>query len=277
MKSLAVAKEGLDGIIAGMRDQVTGRPTKAGLSLGKFRDAFRNELDNINPRYKAARDAWSGPTQSMEAVIDGRQHFSRTESNEQLKAEFDALSPSDKDFYRMGAAEAKVDQIERAPDASDKSKRVVNSERDRKRFRMLFDSDTQAQQFLDAVARKRQSFDTAQAIRGNSATAGRLVEDDALGAAPLALEGARTLAHAGSGNLFGAAAGALRMKRELGLRNNPALNLEIARLLTNPDFAAGRGQNFLAPLPVLPRDNTTRRLLGGELLAAQGGARPQNQ
>jgi len=251
MKSLAVAKEALDAKVAEMRDPVTGRPTKAGLSLGKFRDAFRDELDNINPAYKAAREAWSGPTQSMEAVIDGRQHFSRTESNEQLKAEFNALSPSDKDFYRMGAAEAKVDALERAPDASDKSKRVINSERDRKRFNMLFDSPAQAQQFIDNVARKRAMFDTKNAITGNSATAQRFIEDSDNGNADMLFNGVRGIGHAAGGNILGAVKAAYDTKRALGLRNNPALNMEISKLLLDPRLrVANSGTDLLPPLPV---------------------------
>ncbi len=248
MKSLAVAKEGLDAKILEMVDPNTHRPTKAGLSLKKFRNAFVNELDTLNPRYKTARDVWGGPSQSAEAIRDGRQHFSRTESNEQLKAEFDELSPPDKEFYRMGAAEAKVDAVERAPDASDKSKRVINSERDRKRFRILFDSDAQAQKFIDAVARKRQQFETKQAVKGGSQTAQRLA-DDANEGVPLALEAATAVGHASGGNVLSAIHSAYRLKRDLGLRNNPALNSEIARILLDPDLSA-RGQNAFAKVPV---------------------------
>lgn len=272
MKSLAVAKEGLDARIGEMVDDF-GRPTKAGLSLKRFRDAFLGELDTLNPKYKVARDAWGGPSQSMGAVRSGREHFTRKDSNEQIAAEFGKLSPSDKDFYRLGAAEAKVDELERAPDASDMSKRVINNERDRKRFRILFGSDSEAQRFIQSVARKRQAFETKTDVTGGSQTAGRQVEDLDHNLS-LGIEGAKTLAHASSFNLLGAASSALRMKRELGLRNNPALNLEIAKLITDPNLMArGRGNDFLMPLPVLPRDNTVRRLLGSELLAAQDGSR----
>lgn len=254
MKSLAVAKEGLDAKILEMVDPNTHRPTKAGLSLKKFRNAFVDELDTLNPRYKAARDVWAGPSQSMEAIRDGRQHFSRPESNEQLKAEFDALSPSEKEFYRMGAAEAKVDQVERAPDASDKSKRVINTERDRKRFRILFDNDKQAENFITSVARKRAAFETKMAIKGGSQTAGRIA-DDANEDASMAIDAAKIVGHAASHNWLGTLHKLYEMKRELGLRNNPALNSEIARILTDHNLPVGDGENVLSRLPVPKRDN----------------------
>lgn len=252
MKSMIVANEGMGAQIADMINPVTGRPTKDGLALKKFRDAFQGELDRLSGgKYAAARETWSGPAQSMEAVTDGRQHFSRTESNDQLRAEFQALSPADKDFYRLGAAEAKVDALERAPDASDRSKRVINSERDRKRFNMLFDTPDQAQKFIDAVARKRQMFDTKTDIMGNSKTAQRFIDDADNSNADLVFNGVKSLGHAAGGNILGAIKGAYDAKRALGLRNNPALNSEIAKLLLDPRIrVANGGRDLLPTLPV---------------------------
>lgn len=257
MKSLAVAKEGLDARIAELKDPKTGRPTKAGVSLKNFRDEFVSELDRLNPRYKAAREKWSGPSQTLEAVEEGKTHFTRTDSNEQVLAEFNKLSEADKDFYRVSAAEAKIDALERAPDASDKSKRIINNERDRKRFRMLFKSDAEADKFIQNVARKRQMFDTKTAVKSNSATAGRITEDENHGATTL-LQGAHGLGQAASGNFLGAAHSLYRVKRDLGLRNNPDLNLEIARILTSHDLPAVANQpgRLLPELPVPKKQRT---------------------
>jgi hypothetical protein len=235
MKSLAVAKEGLDARIADLKDPTTGRPTKSGLSLKKFRDEFVKELYRLNPRYKTAVDAWSGPSQSVDAIKEGKTHFSRPESNEEVKADFDALTSSDKEFYRLGAAEAKIDAVERSADASDKTKKVINNERDRKRFRMLFNSDAEAQKFIDSVERKRTMFDTRTDIKGNSKTAQRQAEDDSE-----MLEKGLNVVHAGanalSGNWLGALARAARAKKDLGMINDPAFNSELASILTNPNL-----------------------------------------
>lgn len=254
MKSLAVAKEGLDARIAELVDPVTRRPTKAGLSLKNFRNEFVAELDRLNPRYKAARESWSGPSQTIEAIEEGKAHFVRKESNEQVLAEFNQLSEADKDFYRASAAESKVDDLERAPDASDKSKRIINNERDRKRFRMLFKSDAEADSFIRSVARKRTAFDTKQAIKGGSQTAGRIA-DDVSENIPMGLEAVQGLGNAAGGNWLGAAQSLYRLKRDLGLRNNPALNSEIAGILTNPNLPRGNSGQLLLPLPVPKVDN----------------------
>lgn len=258
VKSMIVANEGLGAQVAEMVNPVTGRLTKDGLALKKLQTAFQSELDRLTGgKTKAARDTWSGPAQSMDAVREGKQHFTRAESNEEIKADFDALSPGDKEFYRLGAAEAKIDQLERAPDASDKSKRIINSERDRKRFRILFGSDAEADKFIQSVARKRQMFDTKTAVKSNSATAARIAEDESHGASTL-LQGAHGLGQAAHGNLLGAAHSLYRLKRDLGLRNNPDLNLEIARILTDHSLPVVPGQNgrLLAELPVPKKQGT---------------------
>ena len=236
MKSLAVAKEGLDARIADLKDPTTGRPTKAGLSLKKFRDEFVKELYRLNPRYETAVDAWSGPSQSVDAIKEGKTHFSRPESNEEVKADFDSLTGSDKEFYRLGAAEAKIDQVERSADTSDKTKKVINSERDRKRFRMLFNSDADAQKFIDSVERKRKMFDTRTEIKGNSKTAQRQAEDDDSEMLEKGLNVVHAGANALSGNWLGAIARGARAKKDLGLLNDPAFNSELAKILTDPNL-----------------------------------------
>jgi hypothetical protein len=254
VKSLIVANEGLGAKISEMVHPVTGRITKDGLALKKFRDAYQGEVDSLTGgKYKAARDQWSGPSQSMDAVREGREHFTRSESNEEIAADFNKLSEADKDFYRMGAAEAKVDAVEKAQDASDKSKRVINSERDRKRFRMLFRSDAEANNFINGVARKRAAFETKTAIKGGSQTAGR-VADDMNENIPLGFEAVSGIGHAAAGNWLGAAHAAYRMKRDLGLRNNPALNSEIAKLLTDHSLPVHDLPRVLKSLPVPKRD-----------------------
>lgn len=266
MKSLAVAKEGLDARIADLKDPTTGRPTKAGLSLKKFRDEFVKELYRLNPKYKTAVDAWSGPSQSVDAIKEGKTHFSRPESNEEVKSDFDALTSSDKEFYRLGAAEAKIDSVERAADAGDKTKKVINSERDRKRFRMLFNSDAEADKFIASVERKRQMFDTRTDIKGNSKTAQRQAEDESDNLAP-GLHLAHGAANAVAGNWLGAVTSLVRAKKDLGLLNDPAFNSHIARILTDPNLAVAP-TGGLALLNKTPLPGVQNQLAKGIFRAA---------
>jgi len=195
-------------------------------------------------KYAQARAAWSGPSQSAEAMESGKKHFARGDSDAQIADEFRQLSPSDKEFYRLGAAEAKIDSVTSAPRASDKSKRVINSDKDENRFRMLFDSDAEAQKFFDSVERKRTMFETKNAIKGGSQTAERTGEDSHV-ALEAALNAAHGLVETAKLNPLGATKAFLRLKRDLGIINNPKLNAEIGRILMDTKLdvnTTGTGQ-----------------------------------
>lgn len=271
MKTLALAKEGMDARLEEMRDPVTGRITKDGLALKKFRDAYLSELDAANPKYKAAREAWSGPTQSAEAVRLGRDHFKRGETDAQVRAEFDDLSAGDKEFYRLGAAESKLDQMNAAQKSADKSKRIVNSDKDETRFRMLFKDKDTADRFINSVEAQRTAFETRNKVSGGSPTAERLGEDQHEGMEQF-LKTVDNISRATSLNPIEVVRALYRQKRDLGLRPNPALNAELVRILTDPNLGTGSGPNLLNKVAVPGRDPYLGR---GKLTTALGaGAFP---
>jgi hypothetical protein len=122
---------------------------------------------------------------------------------------------------------------------------------------------------MDSVARKRQMFDTKTAIKGNSATAGRIAEDEGHSTGML-LEGAKGARDLMSGNWFGLADRAMRLK-QLGFRNNEAMNSEIANILTAHDLPIGSDGQVLSPVAVPRRSNYFAKTGGANALMA--GAR----
>lgn len=181
MKMLAAGKEGLDAVVL---DQVhpightsAGRPTKEGLANRKLRDEFRKELVTLNPTYGKAMEAWSGPSESIDAVRQGKDHFSRGDSIEQIQAEFDQMTEANKEFYRLGAAEDLIRRNQKVAFAGDETKAIHNSRDDANLLRVLFKDPKEADQFIESVERKRQMFETKQKVAGGSDTAERIAED----------------------------------------------------------------------------------------------------
>src|SRR5438445_9966274 len=99
-----------------------GRPTKEGLANRELRDALRGELVALNPKYGEAINAWSGPSESIDAVRAGKEHFTRQESDDQVLDEFNKMTEANKEFYRLGAAEHLIDKNARVAIAGDESK-----------------------------------------------------------------------------------------------------------------------------------------------------------
>jgi len=155
-----------------------GRPTKEGLANRKLRDELRGELTALNPKYGEAIAAWSGPSESIDAVNAGRVHFSRRDTDAQIMDEYKDLTPANKEFYKLGAAEDLIARESSVATAGDETKAIDNSRRDKARIRMLFDDPKEADEFLEHIARKRQMFETKTKVAGGSPTAERVAEDN---------------------------------------------------------------------------------------------------
>jgi hypothetical protein len=169
MRLLNAAKIGLDKILEGYRDKTTMRLAldQRGRAIDSVRRAFVNELDNLNPAYKAARKAWAGPSAAMDAVGSG-QDFLRMDP-EQIGKVQSGMSDAERDFFRVGAARALLDRISKAGDGADLTKRLYGNPQIREQIKAAFGPEAAAK--LDqAMASEKAMFETGNFITGNSAT-----------------------------------------------------------------------------------------------------------
>ena len=102
-------KQGLDTMI-GKETDLAGRVSPTGNAVMKLKTALLQELDNatIDPStgaslYKAARDAYSGPSAMMAAAEAGRKAISSTESG--IKQVLHGMSAAELDAARVGMFE----------------------------------------------------------------------------------------------------------------------------------------------------------------------------
>ena len=234
MKLLSVAKEGLDGIVESLRDPITGILKKEGVAVDKVRRALLAEMDAINPDYAVARQAWAGKTASFKALDWGRKIFGK--QPEDIAAEFDEMTESEKEFARLGVADIVRERVLKTAMNGDEAKHIVNSAWARQQLRPMFASEKAYKDFVDSVTHEGNMFETRRKAVGGSETAERALraEEEAHTDAGLALRGASAGAKLASGQMIAAVRELLAMKRDLGLRSNPKLNEAIARLLFDP-------------------------------------------
>lgn len=245
MRLLASAKEGLDAILGSpdMRDPLTGRLTKEGVSVDKVRRALLTELKAANPDYAKALESWAGHSSSMEAIKFGRNLFSKDNSPELIAERAGDMSKSEKEFARIGLADMLREKILRTGIGGDEAKHIIGSEWSRMQAKPLFESDASFQKFLTNVTDERAMFDTKHKVMGGSPTAERGMEDSAA----LGLDVAHGVGKALGGNIYGAIKSMMAAKRDLGLRQNPQLNEAIARLLFDPDITPEKLGRAAAP------------------------------
>src|ERR1700739_3053092 len=97
----------------------TGGYTQKGRDLTKMMQQLRGALDAQVPEYKAARDAWGGPSAYMNAVRNGQDILRGYEEKavvrtaEEDVAFFNNLSESEKQADREGAVTAIIAKMER--------------------------------------------------------------------------------------------------------------------------------------------------------------------
>jgi hypothetical protein len=230
MKLLQVAKEGMAAKVDDERDKLTGALSKAGRSLWLNLKAFEQEGYNLNPAWKTANDAWSGDSDSIRALQLGKKIF--TIPMEDLAADFGAMSKADKELFKLSAASKAVEDVRKTPLSADPSKRVINTPDELRRLRLLFDSDAEFQRFAQTIDTERTMFETGTDVMRGSQTAERHAAD----AAGSGMDLVHGLGHAIMGNVRGAALPLIRASKGLGIRNNEKLNMEVAKILTNPDL-----------------------------------------
>jgi len=81
-------------------------------------------MDDLNPAYKKAREAYAGPTESKNAIAAGR-GFMRGDIEDQEKL-FDDLTPGDREFFVTGIAyELKKMATEGTSDTVDATRKIL--------------------------------------------------------------------------------------------------------------------------------------------------------
>jgi len=241
MRLLQTAKEGIDRILdePAMRNELTGKLTKEGIAVDKVRRAFLGELDTLNPDYAAARQQWSGATQSMQSLKAGRDHFKL--SPEEGAEAFARMTPNDQEFYKLGVADKIKEMIGKTGFAGDEARAVAKNQRMKDQLRPLFATQEDFDRFIASVDDERKLFATKYETLGNSRTAARMAEDQSPESAAFEAAGKAAFS-AAHGNYLAALNNTFKAISFARATTDPARNAEMARLMlgAGPDSPAMR-------------------------------------
>lgn len=231
-------------ILIGLKNEFVSELDKADVT-GR---AGPNSLKPEGGAYARARASYSGPSQSLNALEFGRNVFKATP--EENAAAFAKLSPNDKEFARLGVADVLRERIAKTGFGGNEARALIKNAWTRDQLRPIFRTPEEFDKFTDAVMAEHTMADTTTRTLRGSQTAERLAEDNSPG--NKAIHGAAKVAKdLATANWLGAVSNAWKLKRDLGMRQNPALNSEIARLLYTPNLSGATtgGQRLLGALP----------------------------
>jgi len=174
-----LVKRGLDSEIN--QHQQNGVYDDIGRSLINLKNTYLNYLDNANPYYKAARDAWGGPSESRDLLDQGKKIFQLNPSA--VADKFSKMNPGQQQYFRMGAAEAIKDVIGGKQDMVNKARVLIGSAKNREKLRSIFPSQEAYDQFMDRMQVEKKMSETAGYLlpTSGSKTAGLLTDVGELG------------------------------------------------------------------------------------------------
>jgi len=187
-----------------------------------LKNRFIGELDEQNPLYKQARDAWSTHSSMLDAGEMGKRVF--REDIDSLDDYIKGLSQSELEMFRLGAKKAVREKLLGAREGNNAATRVMG-ELNLQKLRKAFPSDEAFNKFRDDLAFEVKIYDTTNVLR-NSATALRQ-------AAQATISGGddHVLNQAGS-DTAGIIAGGIR--RLLGRGMTEESQVELAQILLTP-------------------------------------------
>lgn len=141
------------------------------------RQPLVTELRRINPAYAAATDQFSSHSDSMEALASGRKFV--LEDAEVTARDLKAMSPGDREFFRVGAARGIKDILSKTPDGADAVKRMFGSPQKRKVLEQVFADPALYKEFEERMKTEAGMFNTAKGVLGGSQTAEKLAATSA--------------------------------------------------------------------------------------------------
>jgi hypothetical protein len=187
-QTMDYVKRGLDDVIEGYRDPVTGRLNldTEGRAINNTRTSFLNAFDNANPTYAQARQAWGGPVSGVNAMNTGRKFLNMTADD--IEARMRDMTPFEKQMAALGARRAMAETVSSKGDTADVVNALVGTGKKRAMLARLFGDRQSFGRFVDTLNQEREGFRTFKTARLGSPTAPNLADDGALELATNAAE-----------------------------------------------------------------------------------------
>jgi hypothetical protein len=171
LKTWDYIKRGLDDVIVGFKNETTGKiETDAGRGVVALKREMLDELDALIPEYKAARDAWAGPTHSIEMVDLGRDFWKAKGDPADAIRKFKDLSPADQDYVRIGIARNALADVGNTSDAGSVYVKLFNTPNKRALLETAFPDKAAFEKFAAQMQAEKKMLAANRTIQGGSPT-----------------------------------------------------------------------------------------------------------
>lgn len=231
--------------------------------LDSLRTQLRSAITDKVPVYGKALDTFSGESALLDALTSGREKFLR-KSPAEIRREIDGFKDEgQQQMYRLGAIQTLRDEIYGMRETADVASKFLNDRNMKDRFRLIFNSTGEYENFIKNLQREQSMARTRGMIEGGSPTT-RIAQEVAEIQGPAPSEIISSGAQMVRGDILGGGANLLRqlVPRMQGMDENVAEQL--TRSVMNPSFARQQ-ETLLGLTPVL--DELRRRALQQQVRA----------
>lgn len=151
-----------------------GRNNEGG-AITSVAGSLRNELDDMVPKFQAAREGAAGFFDAQDALEAGQKFVTSRMANSDAQRGVNAMNPAEKQLFMKGYASQLVNKINESGDNKNIANVFGNSPADRQRAVIALGPDRANQ--LEAYVRAERILNTTKnAVTGNSTTARQLTE-----------------------------------------------------------------------------------------------------
>lgn len=172
-QTLDYVKRGLDDVMqAQPRDPATGRiiTDEATRAIDNTRREFVGILREQNPEYRAALDAWAGPSHSIEIMNLGRDMFKKTGDPADMIRRFRNLPEADREYARVGFMREALNRIGNVSDGGSVYQALFNTQNKRAIMETMFPDRRAFEAFARQMNAERQMVNANRTIMGGSPT-----------------------------------------------------------------------------------------------------------
>lgn len=166
-------KKQADDIVKGAIKEGSGNKARV---IGDMRDSLINAVDQHNPDYAKARDAWAGPSRYLDAIEEGRNIFNTKIGSEELAGAMPKMSAAEQEAYRIGAISAIVGKMGNDPAKLGDMTKYLRSPEMRAKVAAIMPTPQARTEWERRLNFEVSSSELTGRALGNSATARRMAE-----------------------------------------------------------------------------------------------------
>ena len=253
LRTLDYVKQALYDMEDAAKDQFGNATAKSRGITGLRRDLTR-ELDNVDVTaqagpnstkaaggdYANARKLASTRARDLQALDRGQNFMSKSEfkGSQDLAADLADMSQTERDNFRIGAAQALKQKVGDTVSRADLTKKLMDIPELESKIKLAFGDDATFKKYIENLIGEKQMFSTYGKVTGNSSTAEKLAEQSDAKVDPSRfIAGLKQMASVNPLDWFVGGAKAIGGAIDRSTMS-PGVSRELANLLTGTDVTA---------------------------------------